>query len=74
MIRYRENDFSDQRSRSLPRIMTCPFCGSEPEVMGSGENQRGLMIHCIGKDCPNPSVSYYEHAAAISVWNRRAGS
>ncbi len=55
----------------LPKILPCPFCGSEPEVMGSGEQQRGLMIHCIGKDCPNPSTSYYDHASAIRVWNRR---
>jgi hypothetical protein len=32
---------------NLPKILPCPFCGSEPEVMGSGEGQRGLMIHCM---------------------------
>lgn len=53
------------------RILPCPFCGNAPEVMGSGEGQRGLMIHCIGEDCPNPSVSYYDHTHAIRVWNRR---
>lgn len=52
-------------------ILPCPFCGSEPEVMGSGDGQKGLMIHCIGKGCPNPSVSYYDHDAARAVWNRR---
>lgn len=55
------------------RIKRCPFCGSEPEVMGSGEGQKGLMIHCIGAQCPNPSVSYYDHQTAIRVWNRRNG-
>ena len=58
-------------AQKLPKILPCPFCGSEPEVMGSGEGQRGLMIHCIGTDCPNPHTSYYDHAAAIAVWNRR---
>lgn len=53
-------------------ILPCPFCGNEPTVMGSGEGRRGLMIHCIGQNCPNPSVSYYNHAAARAVWNRRA--
>jgi len=44
----------------------------KPEVMGSGEQQRGLMIHCIGENCPNPSVSYYDHDSAIRVWNQRS--
>lgn len=54
------------------QIKPCPFCGAQPETFGSGERQRGLMIQCIGEDCPNPSVSYYDHATAIRVWNRRA--
>ncbi|EKS37740.1 Lar family restriction alleviation protein [Afipia clevelandensis] len=58
----------------LPKIKPCPFCGSEPETMGSGDGQRGLMIQCIGADCPNPHASYYDHGAAIAVWNRRANS
>lgn len=59
-------------SDKLPKILPCPFCGSEPETMGSGEGQRGLMIHCISENCPNPHTSYYDHAAAIAVWNRRS--
>lgn len=55
------------------KIKTCPFCGLEPEVHGSGEGLRGTMIHCINEDCPNPSVSYYEREKAIAVWNRRDG-
>jgi hypothetical protein len=54
-------------------ILVCPFCGNHPEVIGSGERQRGLMIHCITDGCVNPSVSYYEHDAARRVWNRRDG-
>lgn len=55
-------------------ILPCPFCGKAPTVWGSGESERGLMIHCISEDadgCPNPSVSYYEHEKALAVWNRR---
>jgi hypothetical protein len=55
----------------MTTILTCPFCGEFPETMGSGEGQRGLMIHCITQGCVNPHVSYYEHAAALGVWNRR---
>ena len=53
-------------------VMPCPFCGVIPEQMGSGEGQRGLMIHCISDGCVNPHVSYYDHASAIRAWNRRA--
>lgn len=54
-------------------VLVCPFCGKHPETMGSGEGQRGLMIHCITPGCVNPHVSYYEHAEARRVWNRRDG-
>lgn len=54
-------------------ILPCPFCGGEPEVWGSGEQERGMMIHCVAENCPNPSVSYYQHEAAKRVWNRRDG-
>ncbi len=56
------------------KILNCPFCGKPPEVMGSGENQRGLMIHCITQGCVNPHTSYYDHDAARAVWNRRDGA
>ena len=52
-------------------IRVCPFCGQYPEYFGSGENQRGLMIECQTPGCVNPHVSYYNHAVAVSVWNRR---
>ena len=52
-------------------ILPCPFCGREPYIDGSGEGQRGLMIHCMTKDCVNPHVSYYDHDTARRVWNRR---
>jgi hypothetical protein len=55
------------------RIKPCPFCGKQPEQMGSGEGQRGLMIHCITDGCVNPHVSYYEHKIAIATWNMRDG-
>lgn len=54
-------------------ILPCPFCGRTPEIMGSGDRQSGLMIHCITGNCANPSVSYYDHDAARAVWNRRDG-
>jgi hypothetical protein len=54
------------------RVLECPFCGKAPEVYGSGEGQRGLMIHCITDGCVNPHVSYYDHKSARAVWNRRA--
>jgi hypothetical protein len=40
---------------------------------GSGEGQRGLMIECVTGGCVNPHVSYYEHAIALRIWNRRNG-
>lgn len=52
-------------------ILDCPFCGGPPEVMGSGEGQKGMMIHCITPGCVNPSVSYYDHGLAVGKWNRR---
>ena len=55
------------------RVTPCPFCGIKPEVMTSGEEGRGLMIHCIAENCPNPSVSYYDHETALAVWNQRNG-
>ncbi len=54
-----------------PSILPCPFCGQAPTLLGSGERQRGLMIHCITENCANPSVSYYDHEMARRVWNRR---
>lgn len=41
-----------------PQILPCPFCGKQPETLGSGEGHRGLMIHCITDGCVNPHVSY----------------
>lgn len=58
---------------TLARVLTCPFCGKPPEVMTSGEQDRGLMIHCITENCANPSVSYYDHEKALAVWNQRNG-
>lgn len=55
----------------LEQPLPCPFCGVAPVTLGSGEGQRGLMIHCITEDCPGPSVSYYNHRSAIAAWNRR---
>lgn len=60
-------------AKTLSRVMACPFCGTKPEVMPSGERGRGLMIHCIAENCPNPSASYYDHETALAVWNRRDG-
>lgn len=60
--------------KTVARALPCPFCGTKPEVMTSGERSRGLMIHCIADDCPNPSTSYYDHEAALAVWNRRVSS
>lgn len=56
---------------TAPYVLACPFCGKPPETMGSGEGLRGLMIHCITDGCVNPHTSYYDHASAIRVWNRR---
>lgn len=61
------------KERLRNQILPCPFCGQWPETMGSGERQRGLMIHCITQGCVNPHVSYYEHDAARAAWNRRGG-
>lgn len=55
-------------------VLPCPFCGKAPVIMGSGKDSTGLMIHCIGENCPNPSVSYYEHAITLDVWNQRRGN
>jgi len=59
--------------KTLARVSPCPFCGIQPQVLGSGERSRGLMIHCIAENCPNPSVSYYDHETCLSVWNQRGG-
>lgn len=53
-------------------LKSCPFCGSKPITTESGEGGKGLMIECMGDNCPHPHVSYYDHASAIKVWNRRA--
>lgn len=58
--------------KACGKLKPCPFCGEMPESFGSGEGQKGLMIECISENCPNPSVSYYDHATAIAAWNRRA--
>jgi hypothetical protein len=58
---------------SAGELLPCPFCGSEPETVGSGEDQRGLMIQCIAAGWVNPHVSYYGHADAIKAWNSRSG-
>jgi hypothetical protein len=55
------------------KTLPCPFCGTDPYLMKSGEGSRGLMIHCIAENCPNPSTSYYEHDVALRVWNQRNG-
>lgn len=66
------NDKSDEyENRHRARVLPCPFCGKAPEIMSSGENQRGLMIHCITEECVNPNTSYYDHESALHVWNRR---
>lgn len=54
------------------RVKPCPFCNEPPYIMGSGEGSRGLMIHCVADDCPNPSTSYYDHEKTLAVWNQRA--
>ena len=59
--------------KTVAMVMACPFCGTKPEVMTSGEGGRGLMIHCIAENCPNPHTSYYDHEIAIAVWNQRDG-
>ena len=53
-------------------LKPCPFCGKPPETNPSGENGSGLIIECITPGCVNPHTSYYHHASAIAVWNRRA--
>lgn len=60
-------------AKTIARVLPCPFCGTKPEVMTSGERSRGLMIHCIAENCANPSVSYYDHETALAVWNQRGG-
>lgn len=59
--------------KTVARVMPCPFCGIKPKVMTSGERSRGLMIHCVTENCPNPSTSYYDHETALAVWNQRNG-
>lgn len=59
--------------KTIARVKLCPFCGVKPEVMTSGEASRGLMIHCVSENCPNPSTSYYDHETALAVWNQRDG-
>lgn len=60
-------------AETAARVLDCPFCGTRPEIMTSGEGSRGLMIHCIAENCPNPSTSYYDHEATLAVWNQRGG-
>lgn len=60
--------------KTVARVRPCPFCGNKPAVMTSGERGRGLMIHCISENCPNPSTSYYNHEVALAVWNQRDGN
>lgn len=60
-------------AKTAGRVTNCPFCGKKPEIMTSGEQSRGLMIHCITENCPNPSVSYYDHETCLAVWNQRDG-
>lgn len=57
--------------KNMTMPLPCPFCGQPPDVMGSGEGQRGLMIQCITDGCVNPHVSYYDHNTAIAKWNER---
>lgn len=59
--------------RSTPNpILPCPFCGSDPVTFSVGDQGRGLMIECETPGCVNPHVSYYDHATAHKVWNRRS--
>lgn len=52
-------------------VLACPFCGAPPMTMPSGEQDQGLMIHCVTDGCVSPSVSYYDHKTALLVWNKR---
>lgn len=42
------------------------------DSLGHMDWHDGLMIECLGDDCPNPHVSYHDPKDAIAVWNRRA--
>lgn len=70
--KYFDNDVKID-PKTVARVKPCPFCGTKPEVMTSGERSSGMMIHCITENCPNPSVSYYDHETCLAVWNQRDG-
>jgi hypothetical protein len=72
MYFYRTKD-DEYESQYRDKVLPCPFCGTPPMIMQSGERGRGLMLHCIADGCVGPSVSYYEHETTLRTWNRRAG-
>lgn len=54
-------------------LLTCPFCGSEPEMMPA-EVDKGLaaIVRCTWEHCAaQPSVAGYETKQAIAFWNHR---
>lgn len=64
----------EYETKYRPKVKPCPFCGVPPTIFSSGEGGKGLMIHCVSENCPNPSTSYYEHEATLRVWNQRTGN
>ena len=77
---YRGN-YDGIDAKTISRVMACPFCGTKPEIMPSGERGRDLMhrndnvwsmcCYSCGAQVPN---RYGEHGLNLmrEQWNKRA--
>lgn len=52
------------------KLLSCPFCGGEAEVVRGHPMSNGSWVRC--KKCNVLSMLYYTKAEAIAAWNRRA--
>ena len=55
---------------TLTELKPCPFCGGEAEFRDGSSTTP--YIRC--KECGGRTMSSYDSAKLIAVWNRRAGA
>ena len=55
------------------QLKTCPFCGSEAEIVRNGSG--GYFVRCTNKQCAAKTRLYHENEAGARIaWNKRSRS
>lgn len=55
------------------QLKTCPFCGSEAEIVRNGSG--GYFVRCTNKQCAAKTRLYHENeTGARMFWNKRSRS